>query len=452
MISIFILAAIPFLFWGVLTKEQEEKIKNASWVKCLIYLTLTVVVGVFYIKTYQVTTIKNVIQVDGHRCARDIQTGAIVDSIIDLTIVNQYANSEPNKNVNFSNLSYANFFINNKKGGLYLKHKLQHGPSCRIQEENSHKNNKLSGVAHNYTLTYFASKIPNLSVLQEKFESENTYYYDKDKFRIDYSEFDLSDTTYLHNSNLSEYIGTSGLGGFGDIAMLNVDSTKEYKNTWGHFIRNDNINTFNFFTAADISQCSYIVDVNSICPIKMFGILFNMPVDISPIPYTIDKKSTYGFTISDPETLREIQHSVIAMHVKFPTLANLQLIRSLILTTLLSALLSLFLSNMYFLICRVLRYVKDKYNYTNNPEQQKWRMKTSKIFIVIVCLILLISSYWILLDKYIWIDQTDLMFIRLSVAILFLIALIVIYRFETLALIKILKQKVIRLFKKKRKK
>ena len=79
-------------------------------------------------------------------------------------------------------------------------------------------------------------------------------------------------------------------------------------------------------------------------------------------------------------------------------------------------------------------------------------MKTSKIFIVIVCLILLISSYWILLDKYIWIDQTDLMFIRLSVAILFLIALIVIYRFETLALIKILKQKVIRLFKKKRKK
>lgn len=404
MINIFVFALVSFLFWGKMTKEEEERTENASWVRTMVYLTLTLLFGVFYMKTYQVATIKNVIQVDGHRCSHNTQTGAIVDTIDFIHIMNRYTQSKI-----FAELS--KFSVNNDtllreiddKGGLYFQHTLRCDSLTQFRQHSEDLYNQIPGVGHNYTIVYYATKIPSMSFVQPKFEADSMKYPDPEgHFLQNDLTCDMSEIYNGGKDTLLNFIGPHGICDIYNVITYHLDSLKSYKKSLKHTINSYDINSFNFFTAADISQCSYILGIHSRCPVKKFGVSFDIPVEYSHIPYDIDVKSAYGFEINDTTTMKELENSFVVMHVKFPTLANMQLIRSLILTTFLSALVSLFLSNLYFLICRIIRYFRIRIPAVREPHLLKLRTRTYKILSILLCILIFIICLCIYYDKLLW--------------------------------------------------
>lgn len=201
------------------------------------------------------------------------------------------------------------------------------------------------------------------------------------------------------------YFGPHGLYDVSCETTFDLDSLKSFSKSMRHTVNSYDLNTFNFFTAADISQCSYVLGIISDCPIKKFQMTFDIPVELSPLPFKTDVSSAYGFAILDPNNIKEIQNTLITTHIKFPTLANMQLIRSLILTTVLSALLTLFLSNFYFLVCRIIRYIKKELNYQkDSPKIKLWRIICSSIAFIL-CTIIIVVAIFILKDKYLWLNE-----------------------------------------------
>ena len=79
----------------------------------------------------------------------------------------------------------------------------------------------------------------------------------------------------------------------------------------------------------------------------------------------------------------------LSIHVELPTLANLQLIRSLILTTLITALVSLFFCNAYYLARRKILKCKEEYVESINKD----KLKGIIVFICILSVLILIAVY-----------------------------------------------------------
>ena len=71
MINTFIAALVAIFFWGKSSNEVEEKTEHASGLRTLVYLVLSIVVGVFFYKTYQVAVVYNIVDVDGIRQGYD---------------------------------------------------------------------------------------------------------------------------------------------------------------------------------------------------------------------------------------------------------------------------------------------------------------------------------------------------------------------------------------------
>lgn len=80
MLNSFISALIALFFFGKATTETEEKTKCTSWWSVLIYGILSALVGVFFYKTYQVTTLYNILQVMPIRTCYD-EKGRVPDYI-----------------------------------------------------------------------------------------------------------------------------------------------------------------------------------------------------------------------------------------------------------------------------------------------------------------------------------------------------------------------------------
>lgn len=97
MINGFIAAFIALFFWRRGTKETEEKTRLASKLRTFIYFVLSVVVGVFFYKTYQVTTILNSISVLPVRASFDA-SGVLADNIDKIEIFNRFSSSGHYKN------------------------------------------------------------------------------------------------------------------------------------------------------------------------------------------------------------------------------------------------------------------------------------------------------------------------------------------------------------------
>lgn len=405
MINIFVAAAIAFLFWGKMTKDEEDKIQNAGWVRPLIYFTLSLLVGVFYIKTYKVATIKNLIQVKGYRTAQSIKTGENVDTIETIDVMNRFTNSLFYANLlETSGVKYDSVIADiDSLGGIYILHRLRYDSLCTLETHDENIAFKSSNNdGHDYSITYIATKLPSMSLIQRKFDKEDLDSLDKEGHYYHSSQIsDLSDIRIENSNNFINSFGKYGLFNEFNESTFDLDSTNIYNILLRNTLNSAEINTFGFFTAADISQCSYSVSINSDCPVKRMSMTFDIPVEISPIPYKIDENSAYGFIISDSIATKEIQHANILMHVKFPTLANMQLIRSLILTTLLSALLTLFLSNFFFLICRGIRWLKKKINIPYEQKQINLRRNLYRTIVVIISIIILTCSLLVLNDKFI---------------------------------------------------
>ena len=119
------------------------------------------------------------------------------------------------------------------------------------------------------------------------------------------------------------------------------------------------INKMNFLTAADVSQFTYVLGVISKMPVKNIHVITDIPIEMCPIDEWV-KPNTFGFDMEDGVS-NDLNKSLTAVHIKLPTLANLQLIRSLILTTLITALVSLFAVNLYYCLRRSAKGYRKKH-------------------------------------------------------------------------------------------
>lgn len=148
------------------------------------------------------------------------------------------------------------------------------------------------------------------------------------------------------------------------------------------------INHIDYFTASDISQATFETHFSSDIPIKSVLILFDEPIDVTSITPEPDEVSLYYICYNDSNKLDIIRRSPIEFHTKFPRYENKQMVRSLILTTVLVGVISLFCINFFILI-------RGLYKYSMSEEFVKRQKKLLKLTLYILRLQLFIIILWI---------------------------------------------------------
>ena len=183
MVNTLIAAFVAIFFWGKTSKETEEKTRRASKLRAFVYLVLSLVVGFFFYKTYQVSTIYNSIQVNAFRPSYD-SAGNIVDTIHKIEIFNRFTSANGYKNDIYRYSLRENKKINEfaEVGGIRLS---IYGNNKKIYQK---KNNPelpadileyigvpISDPDHVYGVGFITTSIPRFLPLypkvKEKYES-----------------------------------------------------------------------------------------------------------------------------------------------------------------------------------------------------------------------------------------------------------------------------------------
>lgn len=383
MINAFIVGILSLFIWNKATKDIEEKTQLASWTKTLVYLALSIIVGIFYYKTYQVATVLNVVKIDGVRECRD-SSGVLADTVNLIRINNKFESS----NITFRELKKLKENWENKKyeecGGMYVEIKSPNKNGYNVITNPQYENMdfseyRLNDLSQVYCVTAVSTGIPYLIPIYPSYEDSiscpisggdaylKLYLYDLKKHpeyckmfgRIESPKGDFShDGSERNVENGSLF---SGL-----IAQNKINNNKSSKFEFS--FASSFTNTIGFFTAADISQYIQGIQIETDCDVKNLEISYDLPIEIEQYDscMVVGPRgfSLHGMYLKDMikplgDTSGEIGLS--AFLVKMPTLANLQLIRSLILTTLITALISLFFCNLYYLIRKKALDVKEKY-------------------------------------------------------------------------------------------
>ena len=108
------------------------------------------------------------------------------------------------------------------------------------------------------------------------------------------------------------------------------------------------VNSMDFFTAGDLSQYTYCIVVNSDLYVNRLDVVYNVPIEVSNQAEGLVLHAN-AFSVVDAELLnKEIGSRPMMFLVKLPSMANLQQIRSLLLTAIITALFSLFCTNLFY--------------------------------------------------------------------------------------------------------
>ena len=126
---------------------------------------------------------------------------------------------------------------------------------------------------------------------------------------------------------------------------------------------------------------------------------------------------SHGFDVTGEMLKSMSQNRTMIFHVKLPTMANIQLIRSLFLTTLLTALISLFLRNLYFLIRKwAIGYKKrNRLPYSKakliSRTRVKWFRRIMYCITILFMLLVLWLSYRMFIDSPISVSNKSFFYI-----------------------------------------
>lgn len=338
-IYICVIIATALGFWKTTSKDQEKKTDNASFFKVALFGLLFSITCFLYIKSYQVATFKCLINVKGYYGSFN-ENKENLDTVYNLTIFNRFHEKKWDK--------YSSLILNDSSrySGLYTLLHLNNDSNQYLRfKDNDFINDS---VKHLYRLQFVATSVANIFPLikynKEDFaeiqkEDNNYVHIASQKNDINY----FSNIDYLYDEDKSSPL----LGLYSDnyVYTLKKDSLhKDYYLT--NLITSDKkINSLNFFSLADLSQCIYEIYIDSDIPVKSFYMYYDMPVEINSLNNLRDLIYVNGFQTFD---INQANYKPLKLHVKFPTQSNLQLIRSLILTTILTALLTLLLTNLYY--------------------------------------------------------------------------------------------------------
>ena len=387
-------------FFAKQSVDQKIRTRNASRLRTFIYGVLSFFLIVFYIKTNEVPVIKHNIEIPGVKVAVN-ESGEIMDRA-SVSIVSRFAGNELMELLK-KNTDPDDFHDKEKTqeyGGVTVGLSLYMDSLTRFYTipRNKHflDNPNIKPSMHRYNIQVVSSRVSSISPFIDKYKMSESYVENLGPSSANY---------YNMASSLSEI---EKYGGFEDariydyfdknsLVFLQYMWTRDFANTRYDYevpIKSKSMNTMNVFSAADLSQCTYIVSIMSDCPLKKIYFNFDVPVELLPSKYKPDQADAYDISFKDPKTLERIRNHIMVLHFKMPTMQNIQLVRSLILTTLLSAMLSLFVLNFYYLCrkemnrCRIRRPRLDF--------QKVWKIKkycvasvqrfTAWLFVLILCL------------------------------------------------------------------
>lgn len=448
MINGFLAAFVALFFWRKGTKETEEKTRRASKLRTFIYCILTIVVGIFFYKTYQVASIINSITVVPIRASYD-STGVIADTIPKIEILNRFSSSLSYNNIVLDQLKEnTQDWTYYKYGGVSLEVNT-HNPPFLIKDNPNIPNNAIEILGspvknpdHYYSIIIASTGINSIIP-----------FFPDINYNMDWKQIDFDVFARLRLGNLKD----------GDLYLFNPtsDNSSSYElseqdtkiNTEGYFFQQDFVssftiepenpysiihacakssfsNTLGFFTAADISQYTHMISIQTDCYVSSLNMEYDIPIEITAQDSCISVGS-HKFVVTAP-LLEKMKNHTLVFHVKLPTMANLQLIRSLILTTLITALISLFFTNFYYLIRKgaigyrkkhTLPYSKAK---LISRKKIKWFRFIMYTITVTIFLIMLWMSFLVFTDSPIYIPiQYGGYLIFIFIGLIILLAIII---------------------------
>ena len=357
-VNIFIAIIVAFGFWRKSSKEQKRKTEKATLTKTVLLFLLTVGVTLFYYKTYQVARFKNHIYIEGVKgnfksiyggedwtkedSALYIDNRDFIpyDRVMEISLINRFTNNPlPPEN------EMGEIFKDKKQSGIRVSFDIasrEQKPAIFFNPDDSLTYHQAGlNLDYMYQVVCATNEIPSIFPFRRnmEFESEekyNNYIWKGGVQKREDIDDDLNTLLYSVCAHLE------------DSLLHSKNETVE--------CYTENINTLNLLSAADLSQCEYEIRVFSLLPVDSLSLYFDIPVIISGLDIKKDDISSKKIKLDITDRARHPWGEYIEFHASMPTLSNMQLIRSLVLTTILTALCSLFLTNLFY-YCRKL-YLK----------------------------------------------------------------------------------------------
>ena len=450
--NIIISALIAAFFGSKSTKDIQEKTKNASWFRTFLYLFLSVIFGVFFYKSYQVRTIINQIDINSLRAFEDSLHHPI-DTIKQINIINNFKTFGSYSNLYIDAAKKSNNYI--ESGGTEIELQFVETTSEKINDRSSltedlkkiieeKTNNSIDSFGSIYNFEFSSKSIPSFIKIYPSVRFDEPIVSDS----ILYTQIDQAGN--VKGLDLGKKIGISSpnieKGLLGDI----VKCRKIIVLTKGEQFIRENINsitfimphylanTINLFTAGDLSQYTYYIELNSDIIIKNMSVIYNVPIEVGNQTEEITCFAN-GFGINDEEVLqRFVGKYPMTFNVKLPSMANLQQIRSLFLTALLTAFISLFFRNLYYRIRKwTVKYKSNhKLQFSERRKISRKRVNIFKYYLYAINSLFLISVIVIVLlsanDYTFLVDYKNIVWIiaRIFFIILaFLMGVIYLYKY-----------------------
>ena len=463
--KVFISALITFFFLGKTSKEVEEKTNRASWFRTFIYFTLTVIFGIFYYRSFQVATISNSIEISALRCCVDSLNNP-KDTIQGLIIGNNFKSLGSYKNPMIE--EWAKDTNYSKDGGVFIKFqdpvfstgvvKNRIGLSDSIKAEIESKTGKAISTETGdiYHLIFVSSSLPKFIPIFPIERADTPIVYNgEDISRIEYKgNLKRSGDGKVLISHPSEGYIVEGLS-YQQTIVAHDQNTIFANLVMPHPL----INIMDIFTACDLSQYTFNLSLTSDMYIKRLIIAYTVPIELGNQSDGLFA-SANAFGIEDADILnRNANGYPMTFLVKLPTMANLQQIRSLILTGIVTALFSLFCTNLFYrLRKKTVKYLKEKQiDYTDETVLNKVKVKDFKLSLYsLVGFILTFAMLAVCLGLFgftFLIDEKDFWIISIKIILPIVVILVFIYFHKDIFtfLIKVWKRIIERRKKKKSK-
>lgn len=362
-------------FWKIYSKDQKKKTRNASGYKVVLLLLCFLLSWFFYIKTYQVATLKNIVVVEGKKGSFDETGKERKDTISNITFFSKFVDEKWQEGIYISDMSpdlnssgMLMFVKLNNDSGVH-QYYFDEGRALAYATNDSLK--------HMYNVSFAATSIPSLfpfsSATSQSFVSSDSLFVSvvsnkqaiDDIEKIMYGASDDKMPSWVTNNSTNWGTCSSSL-----FYSYEKNNSKEDDYWFKTITADSKINNISIFSLADLSQCDFEFQFKTDIPLKSFTLFLDVPADFSSLDIVRDKVTYNGFTLDSLESLNEHGGGVFRVHAKLPTQENLQLIRSLVLTSIVTALFTMLLSNIYYYSRKWLRE-----NQHRNTRQSVWRRK-----------------------------------------------------------------------------
>ena len=379
---------ITLFFLKKSSKEVDEKTNNSSWARTFLYLILTVIFGIFYYRTFQVATIVNQVEITSLRSFVDSLNNP-ADTIEYLRINNNFKALGSYKNLYFDRIK------NNKEyssdGGVdftfaaadlskyMLKDTWIFSDSIKRNIENI-TGKAIEDTGPIYKMRFFSSSVPNLIPVFPiiRYDKPDTLCDENRTFSIINN---VGNITMSGNGSILISKSDPINGRFIDALLCEQIKIAHFKIAppAGMSIPHPLANTINIFTACDLSQYTYCLEYKSDIPTKNLSVIYNVPIEVVNQSEGMISHAN-AFTLNDSELLDKVNgNTPVMVLIKLPTMANLQQIRSLILTAIITALFSLFCTNLFYRVRKILVDYLKEHSISISEENSLWNKKIEDV-------------------------------------------------------------------------